>query len=45
MRKKKEIVWIDVFDDLSREGRLYKVLSGESLIQENDYQWFQQGCR
>jgi len=45
MRIKKEIVWIDVFDNLSRIDRLFIILNEEYLIQENDYQWFQQGCQ
>jgi hypothetical protein len=43
MRIKKEIDGIDVFDNLSRIDRLFIILNEECLIQENDYQWFQQG--
>jgi len=45
MRIKKEIVRIDVFDDRSPGEGLYRVITGGSLIQENDYQWFQPGYR
>jgi len=45
MRIKKEIIRIDVFDDRGMEDSLYRVITGGSLIQENEHQWFQPGYR